>query len=114
MANCHLVANDQRMRVVRDMEHTEVLDVGPVTDPDVVHVPADDGMEPDAAVSAQHDIANDDAGLFYEAGVRNCRFDALKGADHPATVGESARDLQGQLIDRLFNRPVDCSLCHHD
>jgi hypothetical protein len=38
----------------------------------------------------------------------------LKCADHASTVGESARDLKGLLIDRLFNRPVDCFLCHHD
>jgi len=28
--------------------------------------------------------------------------------------GKSARDLKGLLIDRLFTRPVDCFLCHHD
>jgi hypothetical protein len=38
----------------------------------------------------------------------------LKCADHAFTVGESTRDLKGLLIDRLFNRPVDCFLCHHD
>jgi hypothetical protein len=38
----------------------------------------------------------------------------LKCADHASTVGESARDLKERLIDRLFNRPVDCFLCQHD
>jgi hypothetical protein len=38
----------------------------------------------------------------------------LKCADHASTVGESVRDLKELLIDRLFNRPVDCFLCHHD
>jgi hypothetical protein len=84
VANGHLVANDQRMGIVGDMEHTEVLHVGPVTDPDVVHVPANDGMEPDAAMLAEHDIADDDAGLFDKTGGRNGGFDTLKCADHAA------------------------------
>ena len=52
MADGHLVADDQRMGIVGDMEYTEVLHVSPVTDPDIVHVPTNDGMEPDAAVLA--------------------------------------------------------------
>ena len=52
VADGHLVTDDQRMDIVGDMEHTEVLHVGPVSDSDTVHVPAYDGMKPDAAVLA--------------------------------------------------------------
>jgi uncharacterized RmlC-like cupin family protein len=50
------------------MEHAEVLHISPVADPDIVHVPANDSMEPNAAVLAKHDIADDDAGLFDKTG----------------------------------------------
>ena len=76
--------------------------------------PANDAMELDAVVLEETDIADDDAGLFDKTGGRNGGFGTLKCADHASTVGESARDLKGLLIDRLFNRPVDCFRCHHD
>ena len=72
------------MRVVRHMEHAEILHVRSVTDSDMVHVPANDGMEPDAAVLAQHHIADDNAGLFDKAGCGNGRLDTLECADHAA------------------------------
>jgi len=84
MADGHLVADDQWMGIVSDMEHTEVLHIRPVADPDKVHVPANDGMKPDAAVLAQHDIADDHAGLFDKTGRGNGGFDSLKCADHAA------------------------------
>ena len=52
MADGHLIANDEGMDIVGDMEHTEVLHVRPVSDLDRVHVTANDSMEPDAAVLA--------------------------------------------------------------
>ena len=75
---------------------------------------ANDGMELEAAVLAEHDVTNHHAGCFDNAGLRNGGFETLKCADHASTVGESVRDLKELLIDRLFNRPVDCFLCHHD
>jgi len=77
-------------------------------------VHANDGMELEAAVLAEHDVTNHPAGFFDNAGLRNGGFETLKCADHASTVGESAPDLKELLIDRLFNRPVDCFLCHHD
>ena len=86
MADGHLVTDNQRMSIVGDMQHTEILHVGPVTDPDRVHVPTNDGMEPDAAVFAEHDITDDNAGLFDKTGDRNGGFDTLKCADHAPTL----------------------------
>ncbi len=60
-------------------------------------VPANDGMERDAAVLAETDIAHDDAGLFDKTGRGNGGFDVLKGADHASTVGELVRDLLGAV-----------------
>lgn len=100
MADGHLVADDERMGVMGDMEYTEVLHIRPVTNPNGVHIPANDGMEPDAAVLAQHDIADDDAGFLDKAGRRNGGFDSLKCADHAGHcrgIGPSpARGLIGQ------------------
>ena len=84
MADSHLVTDDQRMGIVSDMEHTEVLHVSPVTNPDKVHVSSNDGMEPDATMLTQHNIADDDACLFDKTRGGNGRFDSLKCADHAA------------------------------
>jgi len=54
-------------------------------------------MELDTAVLAEHDIADDDPGLFDKTGARHGGFETLKCADHASTVGESARDLQGAI-----------------
>lgn len=94
MADGHLVADNQGMGIVGDMQHTEVLHIGPVADPDIMHVPANDGMKPDATLLAQHNIADDDAGLLDKTGSGNRGFDALKGANHLPTVGESSDNLQ--------------------
>jgi len=64
------------------MEHTEVLHVGPVANPYVMHISADDSMEPDATMLAQHDVTDHDASLFDKTGRGNGGFDALKSADH--------------------------------
>jgi hypothetical protein len=84
VADGDLIADDQRMGVVGDMEHAEILHVGSISNPNMVHVPANDGMEPHAAVLAQYHIADDNAGLFDKAGDGNGWFDALKCADHAA------------------------------
>ena len=71
-------------------------------------------MELDIVVLAEHGITDDDAGLFDKTGRGNGGFETLKCVDHTSTVGESSRDLKRLLIDRLFNRPVDCFLCHRN
>jgi hypothetical protein len=48
-------------------------------------------------VLAEHDIANDNTGLFHKTGGRNDGFEALKWADHASIVEESVRDLQGAV-----------------
>jgi hypothetical protein len=109
VANGHVVADDQRMGIVGDMEHTEILHVRPVTDPNRVHVSANDGMEPDATMLAQHDIADDDTGLFDKTGCGNGGFDALKCADHAAHCRginrQPARGKWGTARDKKFEVP---------
>ena len=84
MADRHLVADDQRMGIVGNMEHAEILHVCPVTNPDTVYIPSNDGMEPDTTVLTQHHIADDDACFVDKTGGGNGRFDSLKRADHAA------------------------------
>ena len=48
-------------------------------------------------VSSNDGMELDDAGLFDKTGHGNGGVDALKGADHASTVGESVRDLQGAV-----------------
>jgi hypothetical protein len=82
-----VVADDERMRVVCDMQHAEVLHVRAVPDANVVHIAANDGMKPGAALFAHHDVADDHGGLFDKAGLRDSRGDALKRADHTLNLG---------------------------
>jgi len=63
----------------------------------ILWVHANESMELDTVVLAEHDIAHDDAGLFDKTGRGNGGFDALIGADHASIIGESARDLQGAV-----------------
>jgi len=98
MADGHLVADDQWMGIVGDMEYTEVLHVRPLADPDTVHIPANDGMEPDTAVFAQHDIADDDAGFLDKAGRGNGGCDSLKCTDHAShCMGIGPRPARGVI-----------------
>jgi hypothetical protein len=71
-----------------------------------MHVTADDGMEPDAAVFAYDHVADDHRGVFNEAGFGNARLDALKGPDHVCTIGESISARKG-LVDSVFRPLVD-------
>ena len=82
-----VVADDQRMRVVRDMQHAEVLHVRAVPDANVIHIAANDGMKPGAALFAHDDVADDHGRFFNKAGLRNGWGDALKGSDHAPNLG---------------------------
>ena len=87
MPDGDVVADDERMRVVCDMQHAEVLHVRAVPDANVVHIAANDGMKPGAALFAHDDVADDHGGLFNKAGLRDGRGDALKCPDHALNLG---------------------------
>ncbi len=59
MSDGDAVANDERPFVERDVAHGQVLNVGLLADTNVVHIAADDGVEPDAALIADFNIADD-------------------------------------------------------
>lgn len=82
VADGDVAADHQRVGVMGDMEHGQVLDVGAAPDPDVVDVPADHRVAPDAGVGADHNIADDDGGFIQEHGRIDLRKRALKGANH--------------------------------
>jgi hypothetical protein len=75
------------MSVVRDVEHAEILHVGPVADADEMHVTTDDGIEPDATLLAHDHVADDHGGILDVGGRWNGRLNALKSADHAASGG---------------------------
>ncbi|GKS63401.1 hypothetical protein YTPLAS72_07050 [Nitrospira sp.] len=52
--------NDQRVRVMRDMQHAEVLDVCSVSDPNRVHIATDHSVEPNATLLTHHNITDHD------------------------------------------------------
>ncbi|MCC2640582.1 MAG: hypothetical protein K0S45_995 [Nitrospira sp.] len=83
----HIVADKERMGIVRDMQHAEILNVGPVADTDQVDVAADHGVKPGAGVLAHDDIPDDDGRVLDEAGNGNARSDALKHSDHRSNLG---------------------------
>lgn len=87
MADRHIVTDDQRVCIVRHMQHAQILDVGAISDSDVVDVPSNDGMEPNTAVLPHDDVADDDAGFLDEAGSRDRGRDALECSDHRRTIG---------------------------
>jgi hypothetical protein len=77
-----IVADHERVGIMRHMQHAEVLDVGPMTDPDVIDVASDDCVEPGATVLSHDDVADDHSGLFDKARVWDSGLDALECADH--------------------------------
>jgi hypothetical protein len=88
MSDGHVIADQERMGIVRDMQHAKVLDIRAMPNPDDVDVAPDDGVEPDAAIFAHADIADDHRRVFNKTGLRDGRPDALEGTDHSCTLGE--------------------------
>jgi hypothetical protein len=70
---------------------------GRTEDENILWVHANEGMEIDNVVLAEHGITDDDAGLFDKTGGRNGGFETSKWADHASILGESACDLQGAV-----------------
>ncbi|OLC42162.1 MAG: hypothetical protein AUH74_04585 [Nitrospirae bacterium 13_1_40CM_4_62_6] len=87
----HVISQDRRVRVMGHVHHAEVLNIGPLPDPDGVDIAAYHRVEPDARLLADHHIPDHDRGLLDEGGGRDRRLDALERADHAITVGEVAR-----------------------
>lgn len=67
-----------------DVEHAEVLYVGPFTDPNVVHIASDHGIEPDTALFPHDDVTDHNGCRFDKTGLWNRGLDTLKGANHDA------------------------------
>ena len=70
---------------------------GRTEDENILWVHANEGMELDNVVLAEHGITDDDAVLFDKTGGRNGGFETSKWADHAFIMGQSARDLQGAV-----------------
>ena len=83
----HLVADDERMSIVRDVQHAEILHIRPVADADMIHVAANDRVKPGAAVFAHDHISDNNGRLLDKTGVGNSRLDALKRPDHDLNLG---------------------------
>jgi hypothetical protein len=65
-----------------DVQHAEILHIGPVPNPNGVNISSNNGVEPHTAVLSHDHIADDRAGFLDETGFRDGGFYALKGADH--------------------------------
>ncbi len=65
-----------------DVQHAEVLHVGPISNPDVMDITPNDCVKPHTALLAHDDITDDNGGRFNKARLGDRRFDALKGANH--------------------------------
>jgi len=92
MSDRHLVPDDERMGIVCDVQHAEVLNVCPIADPDIVHIATDHGMEPDTALVTHDHVTDDDTRFLDKAGGGNRRLDALIGAYHTNTLGERLQE----------------------
>ena len=60
VADGHVVADDERMGIVRHMQHAEILHVRPVAETDIIHITANHGVEPGAALLAHDDVTDHD------------------------------------------------------
>jgi hypothetical protein len=67
VADRDVSADDERMGIVRHMKHAEVLDIRPFSNPDVVDIAPDDGVEPHTAILPHDHIADHDSSLFDKA-----------------------------------------------
>ena len=88
MADRDTIAEHQRIRVVGHVQNAEILDVGPIADTDVMDVPANDRVEPDAGLLADDDISDHQGRFLDEGAFWDGRSDSLKGSDHRPIVGE--------------------------
>jgi hypothetical protein len=87
MADRDVIADDEWVGIVSHMEHAQVLDIRPFSEPDVIHIASDHGVEPHAAMVSHYDIADHDGSFFDKARLWDGRLDALKGSNHAGTVG---------------------------
>jgi len=82
MADRDITADGEWMRIVSHVQHAQILDVGPLTDADVMNIPSNHRVKPDAALFAHHHITDDNSGVIDEAGFGDGRGNALKGPNH--------------------------------
>ncbi len=95
MADGDVVADDEWMVIVCNMQHAKILDVCTSADTDIIHIATDHGVEPHTAILPHDHITDDHTSFLDKAGFRDCGLDTLKGPNHGGTVGESAYFPQG-------------------
>ena len=75
MAYCDVVADYQGItcrilgRLVRDVSHAEILNIGAVADTNMIYIAPQHGIAPDRGIAADTDVADDLCGLVNENAV---------------------------------------------
>ena len=78
----HIIADDERVAFMADMEEAPVLDIRPLADTDIIHIAADDRVEPHARIFPDADIADDLGAGGCEDARMEFRHAAAVGMDH--------------------------------
>jgi len=58
MPDRDIIADQGGMLFMGNMDHSAILDIGPLADPDPVHITTDDYIEPEARFRADRNIAD--------------------------------------------------------
>ena len=74
MSDSHIRSYNSREFFMRNVNHTVILDIRPVSYPDVIHVAAYDCVEPEAGIFADDDVAYHMDALGYEDALVQLRF----------------------------------------
>jgi len=82
VADRDLITERGGMGPAHHVHDTAILDICPSTDPDTVHITAEDGVHPDAAVVADNDVADDLGTLVDKRGRCHARMNGLIRAQH--------------------------------
>src|SRR6185436_12080202 len=90
VADGHAVAEDRRPAILGDVDGRVVLDVRAGADADALHVAADDGVEPEARVGPDDDVADHDGRSGDPGGGIHARAALAEGCDHGRGIARYA------------------------
>ena len=100
MADHHVGADEQRVGLVRHVQHGAVLHVRPRPDADEVDVAAHDGVEPERGVVADLDVARQLGRGGQEDALAEPRADALVGVEGHGANPRAARRQDARAYHR--------------
>ena len=103
MGNADIVLQNQREFIFHDVHNGSVLDICVFTDANIMHITADDAVEPNAGVIANFDIADNLGTLGNEDAFPQFWPLSLVFMQHPRPPGkETTLTERGQIIQERY------------